>query len=54
MAKYLPLVIFAYSTFNSPNVENYSPCELVLGRKPKLLLDLETNAEIKVSSTFKD
>ena len=41
-------------TFNSLNVANYSPYELVFGRRPKLLLDLETNHNIKVSSTFKD
>ena len=39
--KYLPLATFAHNTFNSPNLANYSPYELVFGRKPKLLLDLE-------------
>ena len=33
---------------------NYSPCELVFGRKPKLLLNLETAPDIKVLGTFKD
>ena len=28
--------------------------QLVFGRKPELLLDLETNPDIKVSGTFKD
>ena len=51
--KYLPLAILAYNTFNTPNLTNYSPYELVFGRKPKLLLDLETNPDIKVSGTFK-
>ena len=37
--KYLPLVTLAYNTFNCPNLGNYSPYELVFGRKPKLLLD---------------
>ena len=49
--KYLPLATFA---FNSLNVANYSPYELVLSRKPKLLLDLETKPDIKVPSTFLD
>ena len=40
--KYLPLATFAYNTFSSPNLANHSPYELVFGRKPKLLLDLET------------
>ena len=38
--KYLPLATLAYTTCNTPNVANYSPYELVFGRKPKLLLDL--------------
>ena len=52
--KYLPLATLAYNTFNSPNLGNYSPYELVFGRKPKLLLDLETNPDIKVSGTYND
>ena len=40
--------------FNSPNLGNYSPYELVFGRTPKVLLDLETDPDIKVSGTFKD
>ena len=31
-----------------------SPYKLVFGRKPKLLLNLETTPDIKVSGTFKD
>ena len=38
--KYLPLATFTYNTFNSPHSANYSPYELVFGRKPKLLLNL--------------
>ena len=52
--KYLPLAPFAHNTFNLPNVANYSPYELVFIRKPKLLLNLETMPDIKVSGTFKD
>ena len=52
--KYLPLATLVYNTFNTPNLANYSPYELVFGRKPKLLLDLETNPDIKVSGTLKD
>ena len=35
--KYLSLTILVYYTFNSPNLGNFSPYELVFGRKPKLL-----------------
>ena len=38
--QYLPLATLAYNTFNTPNLANYSPYELVFARKPKLLLDL--------------
>ena len=52
--KYLPLAMSAYNTFNTPNLANFSPYELVFGRKPKPLLNLETTPAIKVSGTFKD
>ena len=52
--RYLPLATFAYNTFTSPNVANYSPYELVFGRKPNLLLYLEMTPDIKVSGAFKD
>ena len=52
--KYLSLATFAYNTFNSPNLGNYSPFELTFGRKPKVLLNTETNPNIKVSTNFKE
>ena len=52
--KYLSLATFAYNTFNSPNLGNYSPFELTFGRKPKVLLNTETNTDIKVSTNFKE
>ena len=52
--KYLPLATFAHNTFKSPTVVNYSPYELVFGRKPKLLLDLETDPDVKVSGTHRE
>ena len=51
--KYLPLATFAYNTFNFPNLANYSPYELVFGRKSKLLLGLETDPNIKIVGTYK-
>ena len=33
---------------------NHSPYELVFGRKPKLLLDLETDPDIKISGTYRE
>ena len=52
--KYLSLATFAYNTFNSPNLGNYSPYKLTFGRKPKLLLNVETNLDIQVSRNFKE
>ena len=54
LQNYLPLATLVYNTFDTPNLAHYNHYELVFGRKPKLLLDLETNPDIKVSVTFKD
>ena len=51
---YLPFATLAHNTYNSPNLSNYSPYELVFGRKPKLLLHLETNPDIKVLAMYKE
>ena len=52
--KYLSLATFVYNTFNTSNLGNYSPFELTFGRKPKVLLNIESNPDIKVSKTFKE
>ena len=52
--KYLPLATFAYNTFNTPNLGNYSPYELTFGRKLRPFLNLDSNPDIKVSGTFKE
>ena len=52
--KYLSLATYAYNTFNTPHLGNYSPYELTFGRKPKSLLNMETTPDIKVSGNFKD
>ena len=38
--KYLPLATFTHNMFNSPNLANYSPYELVFGRKLKYTVRL--------------
>ena len=40
--------------FNVPNLGNYSLYELTYGRKPRALLNLDSNPDIKVSRTFKE
>ena len=52
--KYLTLALFAYNTFNTPNLGNHSPYELVFGRKPRSLLSLDSTPDIKVSGTFRE
>ena len=52
--KYLPLATFAYNTFNTPNLGNYSPYEVIFGRKPRPLLNLDSTLDIKFSGTFKE
>ena len=52
--KYLPLVTFAYNTFNTPNLGNYSLYELTFSREPRPLFNLGSNLDIKVSRTFQE
>ena len=52
--KYLLFATFAYNMFNSLDLANYSLYKLVFGKKPKMLLNLETAPDIKVSGAFKD
>ena len=46
--KYLSLATFTYSMFNTPNLGNYSPYELTFRRKPRPLINLGSNPDIKV------
>ena len=52
--KYLPLATFAHNVFNSPNLANHSSYELVFGRKPKLLLDLEMDPDVRVLGAHRE
>ena len=46
--------MFACNTFNTPNLGNYSLYELTHGRKPRPILNLDSNPDIKVSGMFKE
>ena len=48
------MATFTYNMFNTPNLGNYSPYELTYCRKPRPLLNLDSNPDIKVSGTFKE
>ena len=52
--KFLSLATFAYNIFPTPHFRNYSPYELVFRRRPKILINIETDPYIKVSGTYKD
>ena len=49
---FLLLATLAQNAFNSPNLANYSPYKLMFGRKPKILIDIETDPDIKISRNF--
>ena len=52
--KLLCLATFVYNTLNAPNLCYHSPFELIFGRQPKILQDLETDPNIKVSGTYRN
>ena len=52
--KYLPLATLAYNTFNTPNLGSFNPYELTYGKKPRPLLNLDSNPDIKISGTFRE
>ena len=51
--KFLLLATFAYNVFHTPNLGNYSLYELAFRRRPKILINIETDLDIKVSGTYK-
>ena len=52
--KFLSLGTFAYNIFHTPNLGNYSPYELVFRRRPKILINIERDLDIKASGAYKD
>ena len=46
--------MFAYLMFNKQDLGNYNPYELILGRKTRPLLNLDSNPDIKISGTLKE
>ena len=52
--KFLSLAMFAYNTFHSLNLGNYSSFELTLRREPRTLLNLETGPDLRISGTYND
>ena len=53
-SRYLSLATFAHNKFNTPKLGNHSPYELIFGRKPRYLHNLDSTPDIKFSGTFKE
>jgi hypothetical protein len=49
--RFLPFTMLSYNIFCTPNLGNHAPSEIVLGRKIKVIPELEINPDIKVSAT---
>jgi hypothetical protein len=52
--EYLGLATVSYNSYTSPNLDGYSPFELVYGRQLKIMPHLEITPEAPVSGTFKE
>ena len=50
----LPFSMAIYNGYNTPNLDNYSPFQLVFGHKMKLSTELELEPQTVVSGTFQD
>ena len=50
----LPFSMLCYNGYSSPNLDGYSPFELVFGHKMTLSQDLEIKVDTVVSGTFRD
>ena len=49
---YLPFATLAHNTYNSPNMSNYSPYELVFGRETKAITRLGNQSRYKDSNNI--
>ena len=50
----LPYAMLCYNSYTTPNLDNMSPYELVLGHRANIAQDLEIRPNVVVSGTFKD
>ena len=51
---FLPLAMLSYNSFSTPNLDKLSPMELAIGRKAKIIPELEIIPDIKISATHKE
>ena len=46
--------MLTYNTYSTPNLDNISSFEIALGRKAKIIPELEVIPDVPVSGIFKD
>ena len=51
---YLPFATFAYNTFNTPNLGNHSPYELIFGKKTIIIAQFRLNSQNQGFKNFKE
>ena len=51
---FLDPAILTCNTYNTPNLDSFSPFEIALGRKTKTISTLEVTPDVPVLGTFKD
>ena len=54
MGIFLDSAMLTYNTYSTPNLDNLSPFEIALGRKAKIIPELEVTPDVPVAGTFKD
>ena len=52
--QYLSFAMLSYNMYTSPNLDLHSPYQLVFGKPPKLIRELEVVPEVPITGTFKD
>ena len=48
------IIVLYHSSLFAPNLGNYSLYKLMFGRKPRPLINLDLNPDIKISGTFRE
>ena len=49
----LPFAMLCYNSYSTPNLDNFSPYQLVFGKEPNINHDLEIKPTVPISGTFR-
>jgi hypothetical protein len=52
--KFLPFTMLSYNIYTTPNLANYSPSEIILGRKIKIIPSLEIDPDIQITKPMQE